>query len=87
MKPLPPWHSSASTTTGVARLQFQYFAIGAPMRPISFSASLPPSRSSAWTKRKASQAEASAYSARSAMTFVMIGWSISAFWKARRWAV
>ena len=40
MKPLPPWHSSASTTTGATRLQIQYFAIGAPMRASSRSDAL-----------------------------------------------
>ena len=35
MKPLPPWHSSASCTTPTTRLQFQYLPTGVPMRTSS----------------------------------------------------
>ena len=37
MKPLPPWHSSASATKAGARLQAQYFATGVQMRDSSAS--------------------------------------------------
>ena len=40
MKPLPPWHSTASAATAGARLQIQYFAIGsadARQQPLGFA--------------------------------------------------
>ena len=68
----------------IARRVIQYFAIGAPTRASNRSLSDTSCRSSAANSRNASQAAASASIAMSASTFCMIGWSISAFWKARR---
>ena len=73
MKPLPPWHSSASTTKDGARLQFQNLASGVAMRAIwrcSASLSMP---STARATRKAIKVAASQSMARSARMFVIIG--------------